>query len=187
MSEFRRLGERLVYQGYIWRVVNADFESPTGERFERDIVRSPGAVAVLPIGEPDPESGERTVVLVEQFRAAYERAIVEAPAGMRDVADEPIEVTAARELAEEVGLAAARLEPLGSFLPSVGMTDSVTHLFAAFGLSEVGQDVHGPEEQHMAVVRVTLTEAVAMVLDGRIDDAKTVIAILRAERLLRPA
>lgn len=105
---------------------------------------------------------------------------------MRDVPGEPPELTAQRELIEEVGLRPGRLVPLGSFLPSAGMTDSVTHMFAAYDLTEVGRDLHGPEERHMTVLRVRLSAAVAMVLDGTIQDAKTVIALLRLERMLGP-
>jgi len=99
---FRRIADREIYQGHIWRVVVGEFEDPSGEHFERDIVRSPGAVAAVPLIF-DAE-GQPSVVLVAQYRAAYEREIIEIPAGMRDVDGEPPEETARRELAEEVGL-----------------------------------------------------------------------------------
>ena len=180
-GEFRRLAERVVHQGYVWNVVVAEFEAPDGEPFTRDIVRSPGAVSALPIiGDgPDPE-----VVLVEQYRAPLERTVLEAPAGMRDVPGEPPEATAIRELVEETGLRPGRLVPLGSFLPSCGMTDSQTFLFAAYDLTEVGASVHGPEETHMRTVRMPLSAAVAGVVDGTITDAKTVITLLRVERMI---
>lgn len=181
MGEFRRLGEELVHHGNVWDVVVAEFEAPDGELFRRDIVRSPGAVSALPVIGDGPSA---QVVLVEQFRAPFERYVLEAPAGMRDVAGEPAQETAVRELQEETGLRPGRLVSLGSFLPSCGMTDSETFLFAAFDLTEVGTRVHGPEESHMRTVRLPLAEAVTMVLDGRITDAKTVIALLRVERML---
>ena len=71
MTEFRRIGEREVHQGYVWRVVVAEFEAPDGERFQRDIVRSPGAVGIVPLIF-DAE-GNASVLLVEQYRPPYER------------------------------------------------------------------------------------------------------------------
>jgi ADP-ribose pyrophosphatase len=104
---------------------------------------------------------------------------------MRDVADEPTEVTAYRELVEEVGLSAGRLEPLTEFYPSAGMTDSVLHLFVATDLSVVPQELHGPEEQHLEVVHVPFGEAIEMIDRGEIRDAKSIIGLLLVERKLR--
>lgn len=182
-SGFRHLGDRLVHQGYIWHVAVAEFESPDGERFTRDIVRSPGAVAALPLRYRD--DGTPYVTLVRQYRAPFDQWVLEIPAGMRDVADEPTELTAARELVEEVGLQAGTLEFLVAFYPSVGMTDSVLHLFLATDLVEVERDTHGPEEAHMEVLHVDLADAVDMVLRGDIHDAKTVMGLLLVERRLR--
>ena len=109
-----------VHQGHVWRVVVAEFEGPDGTHFRRDIVRSPGAVAVVPLVF-DAE-GNPSVVLVEQYRPPYGRAILEIPAGMRDVEGEPTEETARRELAEEAGLVPERLDLLDRALPSPGMT-----------------------------------------------------------------
>ena len=180
MGGFRHLTDEPVYHGHAWHVVNATFEDPDGATFDRDIVRSPGAVAALPVrfSADGPE-----VVLVRQYRAAFDEALYEVPAGMRDVADEPTEITANRELIEEAGLHAATLTPLVQYYPAAGMTDSVLHLFLATHLSDRPRDTHGPEEAHMDVVSMPLAEAVAMVLDGRIRDGKTVIALLLAERM----
>ena len=155
---FRHLGDRLVHQGYIWHVAVGEFESPDGERFTRDIVRSPGAVAAVPLRHRS--DGTPYVTLVRQYRAPFDAWVLEIPAGMRDVADEPTELTAARELVEEVGLQAGALEFLVAFYPSVGMTDSVLHLFLATDLTEVDRDTHGPEEAHMEVLHVDLGDAV---------------------------
>jgi ADP-ribose pyrophosphatase len=131
--------------------------------------------------------GNPSVVLVRQYRAPYDDFVIEVPAGMRDVEDEPVAKTAARELIEEVGLEAGNLEPLVDFYPSPGMTDSVLYLFLATDLRHVGQDLHGPEEEHLEVMHVPLAAALEMVDDGRIRDAKTVIALLMAERRLARA
>lgn len=182
-SSFRHLGDRLVHQGYIWHVAVAEFESPDGEHFTRDIVRSPGAVAAVPLRYRD--DGTPYVTLVRQYRAPFDAWVLEIPAGMRDIVDEPTEVTAARELVEEVGLRPGRLEFLVAFYPSVGMTDSVLHLFLATDLAEVERDTHGPEEAHMEVLHIDLDDAVNMILRGEIHDAKTVMGLLLVERRLR--
>jgi 8-oxo-dGDP phosphatase len=182
-SGFVHLDDTLVHQGYVWHVAVSRFQSPDGDVFQRDIVRSPGAVAALPLWRS--ADGTEMITLVRQYRPPFDEEVIEIPAGMRDVPDEPIEVTAARELVEEVGLRAGLLTPLGGFYPSAGMTDSVLHLFLATDLQRVPAATHGPEEAHMTVLEWPLAEAVAAVVDGRICDSKTVIGILLVERMLR--
>jgi ADP-ribose pyrophosphatase len=180
---FRRLDEHTIHQGHIWRVAVATFEAPDGSRFERDVVRSPGAVGVVPL-DFDPE-GNPVVVLVRQYRPVLDRSMVEIPAGMRDVEGEPPEETARRELAEEAGLAARTLEPLVTFHNSAGMTDAETIVFVATDLTEVPHDRHGPEEEHLDVLRVGLRDALDDIGSGAITDAKTVVALLALDRRLR--
>lgn len=182
-ATFRHLGDRQVHQGHIWRVVVADFEDPEGTTFRRDIVRSPGAVGVVPLVF-DAE-GNPSVVLVEQYRPPYERVILEIPAGMRDVEGEPTEETARRELVEEAGLAPARLDLLIELLPSPGMTDSVTTVFLATGCTPVARQLHGPEEEHSRLLHIPLAEAVAMIERGEIADAKSVAGLLLTDRRLQ--
>ena len=185
MTGFFHLDERLVHQGHIWHVAVGRFQSPDGEAFERDVVRSPGAVAAVPLLF-DAE-GNPSVVLVRQYRAPFDEFVLEIPAGMRDVAAEPTEVTAARELIEEVGLRARSLQPLSKFYPSAGMTDSVLHLYLATDLEPVERETHGPEEAHSEVVHLPMEVALAMVDSGEIRDGKTIIGLLLVERRLREA
>ncbi|MFM8382505.1 MAG: NUDIX hydrolase [Actinomycetota bacterium] len=182
MSSFRHLGDELVYRGHIWDVVNGTFADPTGGRFTRDIVRSPGAVAVVPILGGDPD---RQVVLVKQYRAAFDDMIIEIPAGMRDVEGEDPDATAQRELQEESGYVAGSLELLHEFLPSPGMTDARLHVYLATDLRTVDRRTHGPEEDHMEVLVMDLAEAVEMVARGQIRDAKATIGLLLADRFFR--
>ena len=179
---FERLDETLVYRGFIWSAVNARFRGPDGAEFERDIIRSRGAVGVLPMSAE--HDRDPLVTLVNQYRPPLERAIVEIPAGIRDVPGEPVELTARRELIEEVGYEADELHPLGRIYPSAGMTDSVTWIFLATGLRRVERCTHGPEEAAMTVTEMRLSEALAAVEAGAIEDAKTVVALLRAARWL---
>ena len=180
---FRRLGETTRHQGYVWHVAVAEFESPTGERFERDIVRSPGAVGVVPLLF-DAE-GNPSVVLVTQYRPPYEADVIEIPAGMRDIEGEDTETVARRELTEEAGLVAERVDLLGEILPSPGLTDSVTTIYVATGCTAAPTDRQGPEEEHMEVMHVPLADALAMVDRGEIRDAKTVAGLLSTDRRLR--
>jgi ADP-ribose pyrophosphatase len=182
---FRLLDEREVHAGHIWTVAVASFEDPDGEPFERDVVRSPGAVGIVPM-RFDAE-GSPVVVLVRQYRPALDRELLEIPAGMRDVQGEDPAETARRELAEECGLAAARMELLTAFENAAGMTDAVTHVFLALDLRDVPSQAHGPEEAHMTVHAMGLDAAVGEVEAGRITDAKTVIGLLLADRWLQRA
>lgn len=183
MTSFRQVGERTVHEGNIWTVAVATFEAPDGSTFDRDVVRSTGAVGVVPL-EFDCE-GNPVVVLVRQYRPVLNREMVEIPAGLRDVAGEPPEETARRELAEEAGLAAGTVEPLAVFHNSAGMTDAETRVFLATDLHEVDHDRQGPEEEHLEVLRVGLRDALDDIGAGRITDAKTVVALLALDRRLR--
>ncbi|MGB0112089.1 MAG: NUDIX hydrolase [Ilumatobacteraceae bacterium] len=179
---FRRLSESMAHQGHVWHVAVAEFESPDGDRFTRDIVRSPGAVGVVPVVF-DVE-GNPSVVLVSQYRPPYERVLIEIPAGMRDIEGEDTAEVARRELIEEAGLQAEHLEYLTEILPSPGMTNSVTTLYMATGCTPVPHDRQGPEEEHMSLLHLPLSDAVAMVDRGEITDAKSVVALLFVQRRL---
>ncbi|MGH9076718.1 MAG: NUDIX domain-containing protein [Acidimicrobiales bacterium] len=178
MPGFRRIGEREVWTGRLIQVATGTFEGPGGDRFEREVVHHPGAVVVVPL-----DSGRR-VVMVRQYRAAIDAELLEVPAGKRDVHGEAPEVTAARELAEEVGLAAGRLDLLASFYNSPGFCDELTHLYLARDLEVVGTDLHGVEEQHMTVESVGLDDLPALVARGEIVDAKSIIGLSLARDLV---
>ena len=182
MTGFRRRSESVVHQGYVWHIARAEFEAPDGSVFTREVVRSPGAVGIVPIVF-DAE-GNPFVVLVWQYRPPYEQSVIEIPAGMRDIEGESTETVAHRELAEEAGLAAGTMELLTRIYPSPGMTDSVTTIYLATECTDVDDDRQGPEEQYLEVRRVPLDDAIGMVLSGEIADAKTVTGLLLAERAL---
>ena len=127
------------------------------------------------------------VVLVRQYRAAVDLEILEIPAGKRDVAGEAPELTAHRELAEEVGLTAGRLVKLAEFYNSIGFSDELSHVFLGTELSPVPADRQGEEEEHMTVERIRLDDVPALVAAGELVDAKTVIGLLMArEAACRP-
>ena len=170
-GSFRFLGEDPVFDGYIIKVRNGRFEAPDGTEFQRDIVRHPGAVSVVPY------HGDGTVTLVRQCRAALDMLLLEIPAGKRDVADEPPELTAHRELAEEVGLRAGRMEPLVEFVNSAGFTDEYSHVFLGTELSEVARDVQGVEEENLTIERIHLDDVPAMIADHRLLDVKSILGL----------
>lgn len=171
MASFRKLGEVEVHQAFRFTVARGRFAARDGEVFERDIVHHPGAVAIVPL------HADGTVTLVRQYRAALDDDLLELPAGLRDVEGEPDRDTAARELVEEVGLAAGSLEELVTFRNSPGYCDESVTVFLGTGLREVPHDRQGIEEHAMEVLRVPLPDALAMVDGGEITDAKTIIGL----------
>jgi ADP-ribose pyrophosphatase len=171
LPPFRKLGETEVHRSSLIRVASARFEGPDGSQFERDIVHHPGAVVVVPL------TAEKTVLMVRQFRAAVDSDLLEVPAGKRDVAGEATEVTAARELAEEVGRQAGRLELLARFYNSPGFSDELSWLYLAQDLTAVPEDRQGAEEQHMTVEEIPLSDVPAMIRSGQIVDAKSIIGL----------
>jgi ADP-ribose pyrophosphatase len=174
LPPFRKLGEREVFRGSLIGVATAEFEGPGGVRFERDVVHHPGAVVVVPVTD------DRTVIMVRQFRAAIETELLEIPAGKRDVEGEDPVVTARRELAEEVGREAGRVELLATFYNSPGFSDELSWLYLARDLSPVDHDPQGHEEQYMTVEEVLLEEVVDLITARRIVDAKSIIGLLLA-------
>lgn len=178
MSEgrFPLLDEDVVYDGHVISVRVARFGDPDGGTFTRDVVRHPGAVAVIPLHD------DGTVTLVRQFRTALGTELLEIPAGIRDVAGEEPAATAARELVEEAGLEADTITFLNRFHNAAGYADEDIHIFVARGLSEVDRAVQGPEEAAMTIERRHLDECLSMIDDGRITDAKTIIGLLLTAR-----
>jgi 8-oxo-dGTP pyrophosphatase MutT (NUDIX family) len=178
LPTFRKLTERTVHEGRRITVAVATYEAPDGERFERDLVHHPGAVSCVPVDD------EGNVLLVRQYRAPIDKDMLEIPAGLRDVPDEPPEETAHRELEEEVGMKAARMEKLCEFYNSAGFCDELSFVFLARGLTPSETSFQGIEEQHMTVERIRLADAPRLIAEGEIVDAKTIIGLaLARERL----
>ena len=169
------MSRRTLYQGRFLDLGMERATLPDGQEVELEIIRHPGAAAVVPLHE------DGTVTLIRQYRHAGGGMILEIPAGKLDDDEEPT-TCAARELMEEAGLAAGRLEPLGSVLTTPAFTDECIHLYLARALSPAPQALEAGE--YIELVRVSLDEALAMADDGRIRDGKTICALFRAERHL---
>jgi len=176
VSPFRQTAQERLFEGFIVAIDRLHFTSHLGASFDREIVRHPGAVAVVPVDD------QGQVVLIRQFRASVGAPILEITAGTCDVTGEDLEATARRELVEEVGLEARRLELLGIFMNSPGYCDQRTHVFLATGLTDVGRAPEGPEEVEATVERLDLGEAVSMVLRGDLIDGTTAYGVLMAAR-----
>jgi 8-oxo-dGTP pyrophosphatase MutT (NUDIX family) len=165
---FEPLGGRTVYEGRIISLHIERFRFPDGDEVEREIVRHQGAVGVLVHDEAD-------LFLVRQPREAIgDPDFLEIPAGRLDVdGEEPVDA-AKRELAEEIGKAAATWEPITDYVSSVGIMDEVVHLFHATDLSD--RTAESEHNERIEIVRWPLAD-----LDGAIEatrDAKTLIALL---------
>lgn len=179
MPPFELVSEEEIAQGFRFTVGRATYRAPDGTTFERHVLHHPGAVGVIPLHDDD------SVTLVRQYRGALECELVEVPAGIRDVEGEDDATTAARELVEEAGLEAGRLELLARFHNSPGFSDESVALYLATDLRPVPHDPQGIEEHAMSIERVPLAEALADIDAGRITDAKTVIGLLTLARRRR--
>jgi 8-oxo-dGDP phosphatase len=176
LPRFRPTGEEVVHRGWAITVTKATFVDPDGVSFERDIVRHPGAVAVVAVTDAG------SVVLVRQYRPAIDQWILEIPAGTCDVEGEPDAETARRELAEEVGYAAGELTLLARCVITPGFCDEFSSFYLATGLTPVPLDRQGIEEGFMRVEEVPLDRFDALVDDGTIIDAATILAVGLARR-----
>lgn len=174
---FISVGDRVVHEWAMFRLVRRSVTSPDGAGFERTFVSTPGAVGVIAVDEGG------NLVLVSQYRASVDSMVLEIPAGMRDVEGEDPILTASRELREETGYEAARSQFLGRCVSSPGVTDSQVDLYLLTGLSAASAEPHGPEEDHMQVIHIPFAEAIDWVMAGRITDAKTVCGVLMAARM----
>ena len=176
---FRKLCERTAWTGSLVSVGVGRFAGPDGDEFERDVVHHPGAVSVVPVVDDG-----QAVLLVRQYRAAVDRELLELPAGKRDVDGEAPELTARRELEEEVGMRAGRIEKLAEFLNSPGFSDEHSFVYLALDLEACDLSAQGIEEEHMTVERVALDQVPELIADGCIEDAKTIIGLCLARQAL---
>ncbi len=178
MSGFRIVGSEVIARAGFLAITEERIEGPEPGEFTRVVVRHPGAVVVVPVDG-------RHALLVRQFRAAVGGALLEVPAGKRDVDGEPPEATACRELEEEIGRRPGRLVKLAEFYNTPGFCDEYTHLFAALDLEDLGSPCgEGPEERAMTIERVSFSEVDDLVARGELRDAKSIIGLLLARRFL---
>lgn len=168
----------MIYEGRVITVSVDHVELPNGMRVPLEIVRHPGGAAVVAI------DAERRVCVLRQYRHAAGGYIHELPAGKLEP-DEPPELTARRELAEEAAVSAAHWAPLGAYFSSPGVFTEVIHLYLATGLS--ASHASPADDEVFQVEWWPLEQAVQRARDGELTDAKTIIGILRAGARLKIA
>lgn len=186
MSDFQHTSFQSIHQGYVIELRTVTVLSPDGETMQRDVVVHPGAASVVALGGQATSLSNSTVWLVHQYRVAPDRYLWEIPAGKLDVpGEDPIEC-ARRELEEELGMRAAHVEPLRSLFMSPGYSNERHHIFLATGLTPLdgGPRPDGVEERHMDIREVPLSDALQMIVDGEIADAKTIVGLMCARDTL---
>ncbi|MDH3975781.1 MAG: NUDIX hydrolase [Deltaproteobacteria bacterium] len=159
---------------YRGRVIDLNLEKvplPDGREVDLEIIRHPGGACALPLHD----NGD--VTLVRQFRHAVGGLVWEVPAGRIDDGEDP-QLAAERELKEETGIAAGRLEKLGEFIPTPGFCSEIVHLYLARDLKDCEQALE--DDEYLEVVRLPFDEAMKMVESGEITDGKTSVSLFLA-------
>ena len=174
--DYEKLRGERVYSGKLLQVDRDRVRLPNGRETDLEMVRHPGASAVVPFVTAE------EVLLIRQFRYAAKGFILEVPAGTLDAGEEPIDC-ARREVEEEVGHRAGRLAHLGSIFTTPGFTDEVIHLWAGYDLEPVPQRLD-PDEV-LTVTRLPFAEALEGIRRGEIVDSKTICALLLAREISR--
>ncbi len=166
-----------IYKGNIIKVQNLTVSLPNGKEATRDIVLHPGASVVIPYNE----KGE--IYMVKQFRKPLDITTLELPAGKLDSATEDPKVCAERELMEETGLRAGKIEHLISIHTTPGFCNEVIHMYTATDLTQ--GDSCTDEDEFLDVEKIHVSELVDMIKNHKITDAKTIIGVLMAEKLIK--
>ncbi len=169
------LSQERHFQGRVFSADVLEVSLPDGSLGRREIVRHNGGAAIVPLDK------DNNVYMVRQFRIPFEMVLLEIPAGKLEKDEDP-ELCASRELKEETGFLAEKIESLGSIFPSPGYCGEVLHLFLATGLTagEMALD----EGEFLTVEKIPLQRLLEKIDQGLIRDAKTVIALLKTARRL---
>jgi ADP-ribose pyrophosphatase len=169
----KTLSKEQIYRGTIIDLFIEEVELPDKKKGKREIVKHPGAVAVLAITD------EGKMLMVEQFRKPLEKTIIEIPAGKLEKGEEPLEC-AKRELLEETGYSCRTMESIGSFYTSPGFADELIHLYFTDSLVKEGTQMTD-EDEFLNVLEVSLDEAKEMMRTEKIHDAKTAYSVMYME------
>lgn len=166
----RKQQSEQIYKGRLLDVNIDHVLLPDGTTSTREWIRHPGASAILPVYE----NGD--ILLLSQFRYPMSQIFYEVPAGKIDEGEDPLQ-TAIRELAEESGLRAGTMRYVGHFYPSIGYTDELIHIYAAWNLTQ--SESRTDDDEFLLPERMPFREALKMVGDGIISDGKTIISLYR--------
>ncbi|MBO4983740.1 MAG: NUDIX hydrolase [Clostridia bacterium] len=171
----KKLSSRQIFDGVVVKLYVDDVELPNGKKSVREVVRHPGAVCVVPVTD------EGEVIMVRQFRYAFNQVLLEVPAGKLEPNEDPLEA-ALRELEEESGVVASKVEHIGEIYTTVAIIDEKIHVYLATGLTY--KNAHPDDDEFLEVEKIPLKTLVDMVMNGEIKDSKTQIAILKADKIL---
>ena len=175
MAFEKKIDGETLYKGIIVDVSMDHAELINGDIVRREVVHHPGGVTIIPVEE------DGTVWCVRQFRYPMQREMLEVPAGKLEYGEKPLPA-AERELGEETGLTAGRMVYLGECCTSPGFSTEVLHIYLALELRR--GEAHPDEDEFLNVEKHSLETLTDMVMAGEIDDAKTIIAVLKARRFL---
>ena len=173
-----QLESKLVHHGRVIDLYTDTVRFPNGSVGEMDVIRHPGASAVVPF-LTDPRDPDPQLLLLRQYRYAAGGYLWEIPAGRLDAGEEP-QACAIRELREETGCTAERVSHLYTMFTTPGFTDEVIHVFVATGL--VRGDTAHEHDEFMEIVPMSLRDAMERIRSGEIRDAKTALALMYAAR-----
>ena len=171
----KKLTSKQIFDGKVVKLFVDTVELPDGKEAIREIVRHPGAVCVIPV------TPEGEVIMVKQYRYAFEQIMLEIPAGKPEPGEDPLEAVK-RELEEESGVVAGNIEYMGEIFTTVAIFDEKIHAYLATDL--VYKNAHPDEDEFLEVEKIPLSTLVDMVMNGEIKDSKTQICILKAHKLL---
>nr|WP_304218311.1 NUDIX hydrolase [Fredinandcohnia onubensis] len=166
----KTIKREVLFEGKVIDLHIEEVELPNGHSSRRELIKHPGAVAILALTD------ENKIVMVQQYRKALDKVIVEIPAGKLEKGEAP-EVTAKRELEEETGYDCETLTPLISFYTSPGFADELVHLFIAKNLKKIENPASLDEDEFVDVLEVSLDEALELLREKKIYDAKTAYAV----------
>lgn len=168
--EEKTVQSEAIFKGKVISLQVDDVLLPNGKTAKREIVKHPGAVAIIAL------TADNKLVVVEQYRKALERSIIEIPAGKLEPGEKP-ELTARRELEEETGYGCHSLTLLQSFYTSPGFADELIHVFLAQDLYEIEERAAMDEDEFVELLEISLEEAQQFVTEQKILDAKTAFAV----------
>jgi ADP-ribose pyrophosphatase len=171
------LDSKVMFQGRVFDVT-VDTIREGDKMYEREVVHHPGSAVIVPIFE------DGTIALVRQYRHPAVRYLLEAPAGTLKRGEVP-EEGAARELEEEIGCVAGRLEKLSEFFVSPGFCEEKMWVYLATELTETTQQLE--DDEILNVIRIPFSQALSMITTGEIEDAKTIIGVMLAAPRIGPS
>ena len=172
----KQVSSDVVFKGRIITVRKDNAELINGNVVNREVVEHPGGVGIVPV------DSEGNVIVAKQFRYPIEEEIIEIPAGKLEYGEDPFEC-AVRELSEETGCTADEYTYLGAIYPSPGYCKETLYIYMATGLKQ--GNIHLDEDEFLSTEKISLKKLYEMIMEGKLQDAKTIIGVMKAAELLR--